>query len=1738
MPLQLSASLNLTGSINLSGSMSSTQVLSVTSSLALNSITSSYANLSSNSISSSYANLALNSISSSYATNYNYTISSSFASSSISSSYAITSSFANISSTASFALNAGTTLITGSTYPITSSWSNNSISSSYALTASFALNAGTTLTTGSTYPITSSWSNNSISSSYVLTASYALNGSGSGTILTTGSTYPITSSWSNNSNNSISSSYALTASFALNGGSGGTTLTTGSTYPITSSWSNNSISSSYALTASFALNGGGGGTTLTTGSTYPITSSWANNAITASYAITPVNIITASLQTGSIVNQTILYNVTTSQDNIITDLNLSSNKWSVSVVEEWNSGSIAGDDYYNSCSLLLHFSGSNNSTTFIDSSPVTKSLTSNNGAKITSSISKFGGSSLFLDGTDDYVTVANSTDFDFGSGDFTVEYWEYRTSSGTNSPILSRNTITYTPYLIGWNEVSSPTTIAMFMSSNGSSWDVASNVSMGTLTTNVWTHYAVTRQSNTFRTFKNGTLISSFTSSATFPAGSGTLQIGRFGTTYYFKGGYVDELRITKGVARYTGSFTTSSVEFQNNQGGPQNQTKYIGLIGGLNDSTVDYGVEKLSDSSLKIRKMSATGQPLSGSGILSASVDRVYVNVLDYTNVSVSASISNAVSSSYALTASYALNGGSGGGGTTLTTGSTYPITSSWSNNSVSSSYVLTASYALNSAGGGGGTTLTTGSTYPITSSWANNSISASFAPTNTNITASWSNNSLTASYNLNSVSSSYALTASYAITPVSIITASLQTGSIVSQTILYNVTTSQDNTISNLNLSSNKWGVSVIEEWNSGSIAGDDYYPSCSLLMHFSGSNGSTTFIDNSPVTKSFTVNGNSQISTVQSKFGNSSLYLDGTGDYLSTNSSNNFAFGTGDFTVEFWIYSSDVSSATQRGFLQTSDTSGGLKTSFTTGIIILQGSNNVGGSLNGGLNANVAGTTIGSSTAVITTNTWYHIALVRNSGTSTLYVNGISVGSGTTTGSCSGTYLSIGGYYNTSYLYQGYLDELRITKGVARYTGSFTTSSVEFENYQTLSQYATKYIGLVGGLNDSTVDYGVEKLSDSSLKIRKMTASGQPLSGSGILSASVDRVYVNVIDYTNVSVSASISNAVSSSYALTASYALNSSGGGTTLTTGSTYPITSSWANNVTSASYSLTASYALNGGSGGTTLTTGSTYPITASWSNNSISSSYVLTASYALNSSGGGTTLTTGSSYPITSSWSNNATSASYALNSGTTLTTGSTYPITSSWSNNSVSSSYAINSTSSSLSSTASYVLNSISASYSLTSSYSLNGGSGGTTLTTGSTYPITSSWANNVISSSYSLTSSNIVGGTTNYIPLWTNATSLGSSTIYQNSNNIGIGTTSPNNKLEVIGNISASSFTGSHLGTSSWANNVTSASYALTASFALNGGSGGGTTLTTGSTYPITSSWANNVTSASYVLTASYALNFPSTSSITGQTFTSDGTTVNYTLTQSVLNEDQILVVTDGVMQMRTGSYTVSGTTLTLTNAIESGSKIDVRYLIGNINTGGSGGTTLTTGSTYPITSSWSNNSITASFALNGGGTTLTTGSSYPITSSWSNNSITSSYALTSAPRTAIYRYGTTSVVNPGAYAYTIIKYDTSVTDSTGWYNNTTGSFKPTVAGWYQVSAGARVYSTATTEGYFILAKNGTDIGSTGGFGTVNGFISMLVYFNGSTDYIQLYSRTQNATTNAQSSDRTPFTMVYMTS
>lgn len=226
---------------------------------------------------------------------------------------------------------------------------------------------------------------------------------------------------------------------------------------------------------------------------------------------------------------------------------------------------------------------------------------------------------------------------------------------------------------------------------------------------------------------------------------------------------------------------------------------------------------------------------------------------------------------------------------------------------------------------------------------------------------------------------------------------------------------------------------------------VPNDPYlYTNTVLLLHGDGANGSTNIVDSSRVAgspKVVTPVGNAQISTaVADPFGNTTrgvIAFDKVVDRLTLAASPDLAFGTGDFTVEFWMYSRDVSSATQRGMLQTSDTSGGLKTTYTSGIVLHQGAGLAGGSnLNGGLVALIVGSRLGSNTPVLSLNTWHHIALSRSSGLTRLFCDGILHSSATISGSIDGQNLVVGGYYDPGSLFDGYIDDLRITKGVARY------------------------------------------------------------------------------------------------------------------------------------------------------------------------------------------------------------------------------------------------------------------------------------------------------------------------------------------------------------------------------------------------------------------------------------------------------------------------------------------------------------------------------------------------------------------------------------------------------------------------------------------------------------------------------------------------------------------------------
>ena len=195
---------------------------------------------------------------------------------------------------------------------------------------------------------------------------------------------------------------------------------------------------------------------------------------------------------------------------------------------------------------------------------------------------------------------------------------------------------------------------------------------------------------------------------------------------------------------------------------------------------------------------------------------------------------------------------------------------------------------------------------------------------------------------------------------------------------------------------------------------------------LLHFDGANNSTVFTDSSPFNQTVSVvTGTPKISTAMSKFGGSSLYLDGSSSIQIPNNAN-LNLGTGVFTIEFWFYLTSLPSWDAL-FLQkfgsprqevSTYPSGELSSGFRYGTI--------------------------TSTTVITAGAWYHVAVVRETenGVIKQYINGVHEG---------GTIGSPGSVDNTGDLtignrVTGYIDEFRIRKE-AMYLTNFTPPTAPF-------------------------------------------------------------------------------------------------------------------------------------------------------------------------------------------------------------------------------------------------------------------------------------------------------------------------------------------------------------------------------------------------------------------------------------------------------------------------------------------------------------------------------------------------------------------------------------------------------------------------------------------------------------------------------------------------------------------
>ncbi|OQB08510.1 MAG: hypothetical protein BWY21_01230 [Parcubacteria group bacterium ADurb.Bin216] len=198
--------------------------------------------------------------------------------------------------------------------------------------------------------------------------------------------------------------------------------------------------------------------------------------------------------------------------------------------------------------------------------------------------------------------------------------------------------------------------------------------------------------------------------------------------------------------------------------------------------------------------------------------------------------------------------------------------------------------------------------------------------------------------------------------------------------------------------------------------------------LLLHMDGVNNGTVFKDQAG--KSVTVTGNTKTVTGMKKFGTASAYFDGSGDYLTVADSEDWDFGNGEFTIDFWLYQTDNTKQFQRYITQYN--SGNYWQIY----------------YNAGSTFGLSAISIGGVSAPVSDlpiNEWVHFAVVGTINDVVLYINGVEKGRGVRAGPFPNPTnpLRVGDFtdYNNNGGYVGYMDEVRISKGIARWTSNFT-------------------------------------------------------------------------------------------------------------------------------------------------------------------------------------------------------------------------------------------------------------------------------------------------------------------------------------------------------------------------------------------------------------------------------------------------------------------------------------------------------------------------------------------------------------------------------------------------------------------------------------------------------------------------------------------------------------------------
>jgi len=643
-----------------------------------------------------------------------------------------------------------------------------------------------------------------------------------------------------------------------------------------------------------------------------------------------------------------------------------------------------------------------NENRFVDDSPNRFALTRNGDTRI-ERFSPFNPQTLptfysgYFDGTGDYLTAANNTISNFGTSDFTIECWFYRTT--TNTTLLSNSGPgTDVNYFV----LNSSTTESVFQIRDSGSQAYAYGPAT---TSNTWNHIAVTRSSGSVRVFVNGvsgtpvTITKTITSRSTFVSGF------LYSTFEGYFGGYISNLRIVKNQALYTSNFTPSTSPLTTiSQGATAANVSLLTCQSEtfIDNSTNNFAITINGDA----RPTTVTPfTPTATTGV--SYTPSIYGGSMyfdgtgDYLNTQSSAAFTLGTGDLTLECWIYQ----------TATSASTYRVIFGDNVYGNSGGYTL---YSYNNAlnlwkGGSGGVELIApAGTIPLNSwthvAWTRSGSSNRLFINGTQVGATTSD------------STNYTATVSY-------------------------IGASQVGTLPFIGYISN---LRIVK---GTSVYTSNFVPPVTPLRAIQNTvlllNGTSAAIYDSAMLFNYESVGNASLASNIKKYGNSSLFFDGSGDYLVSPSNLNLLFGTGDFTIELWAY---PITGSNNGLFQISGTAGGFVTTGLNIAIVLASNNNVQVNIN---NSNY----ITSTNNVFPHNSWTHLALVRSSGVCRLYINGVlnttigSSGAISDTSNYTGTNMVIGGYHSSPYVWNGYIDDLRITRGVARYTANFTPTTTPF-------------------------------------------------------------------------------------------------------------------------------------------------------------------------------------------------------------------------------------------------------------------------------------------------------------------------------------------------------------------------------------------------------------------------------------------------------------------------------------------------------------------------------------------------------------------------------------------------------------------------------------------------------------------------------------------------------------------